>query len=251
VEFLKTVANEGPTHDAPLRLPPGVLDRAHGPEGSSAPYILWGFFTFASVAAAIAVCFTPGADKRFTMAMSTPASSIQSRALSARLEHLPQLGGPDEELVSRLQALEDQIGTLTGSIPQASPEKKAEPAQIPAHTGITPANADPKPVRTTSVTTEEDSDSAPTHTTFGVDLGSETSFGGLRTRWDNLRKQYPELARLSPRISARDKNGKLELRLIAGPFENAADAAKACAGLLTKGTLCDGGLFEGQRLPAS
>jgi hypothetical protein len=90
-----------------------------------------------------------------------------------------------------------------------------------------------------------------TQTTFGVDLGSETSFGGLRTRWDNLRKQYPELGRLSPRISARDKNGKVELRLIAGPFSNAADAAKACASLLTKGTLCDGGLFEGQRLPAS
>jgi hypothetical protein len=70
-------------------------------------------------------------------------------------------------------------------------------------------------------------------------------------RWDNLRRQYPELSRLSPRISVRDNKGKVELRLIAGPFENAADAAKACAGLLSKGAVCDGGLFDGQRLPAS
>jgi hypothetical protein len=221
-----------------------MLDRAHGPEGSSSLYVLWGFFTFASIAAAVAVCFTPGADKRFTAAMSSP--STPALPMTARLEPVPPVSAPDETLVSRLQVLEDQIGNLTGSIPQNPPDR----AQTATPAGITPAASDPKPVRTTSVATAEP-EAALTRTTFGVDLGSEASFGALRTRWDNLRKQYPELGRLSPRISARDKNGKVELRLIAGPFENAADAAKACASLLSKGTLCDGGLFDGQRLPAS
>ncbi len=238
------MANEASTHSHSHRFPPGMLDRAHAPEGSSSLYVLWGFFTFASIAAAVAVCFTPGADKRFTAAMSSPSSP--ALAMTARLEPVPPMTAPDEALVSRLQILEDQIGNLTGSIPQNPPEK----TQTAAPAGITPVASDPKPVRTTSLATAEP-EAALTRTSFGIDLGSEASFGGLRTRWDNLRKQYPELGRLSPRISARDKNGKVELRLIAGPFENAADAAKACASLLSKGTLCDGGLFDGQRLPAS
>jgi hypothetical protein len=238
------VANEASTHGHSHRLPPGMLDRAHGPEGSSSLYVLWGFFTFASIAAAVAVCFTPGADKRFTAAMSSP--STPALPMTARLEPVLPMNAPDEALVSRLQVLEDQIGNLTGSIPQIPPEK----TQTAAPAGITPVASDPKPVHTTSLATAEP-EAALTRTSFGIDLGSEASFGWLRTRWDNLRKQYPELGRLSPRISARDKNGKIELRLIAGPFENAADAAKACASLLSKGTLCDGGLFDGQRLPAS
>jgi hypothetical protein len=149
--------------------------------------------------------------------------------------------------------LEKQIGAVTGSI-QGGPK-----AELP---GITPAEEakvveepapveEPKQVRTVAVESPDGIDQAVSRTVFGVDLGSEPSFGALRIRWDNLRRKYPELARLSPRISVRDNSGKVELRLIAGPFENAADAAKACASLLSKGAVCDGGLFDGQRLPAS
>jgi len=240
MEFLKSVIQEAHPHETPARLSSTLLERMNTAEGSSSLYILWGFFAFASVAAAVAICFTPGADRRFTTAMSTPSPAASRSPALARLEtaRAPEVT-PEELLQARLRALEEQLGTMaTGSIPP--------PAPAP---GVTPA--EPTPVRTTAMTAEVDPEPPVTRTSFGIDLGSESSFGPLRIRWENLRRKYPELARLSPRISVRDNAGNVELRLIAGPFENAADAAKACASLLAKGAVCDGGLFDGQRLPQS
>jgi hypothetical protein len=237
------VTQEAFTPETPARLSATIFERLNAAEGSSSIYILWGFFAFAAVAAAIAVCFTPGAERRISTAISIPSDQSRSPAL-ARLDAARAAEpAPDAATLARLKALEEQIGSMTGSIDSASPP----PQQVAS--SVTPTA--PRQVQTESIALEGQADTSPTRTMFGVDLGSESSFGALRMRWDNLRRQYPELSRLSPRISVRDNKGKVELRLIAGPFENAADAAKACAGLLSKGAVCDGGLFDGQRLPAS
>lgn len=280
--FLKAVTHETSTTDPANRLS-ATLDRLSTPDTSGSAHILWGFFAVAALTAAVAICFTPGAERRFSAAISLPqAIPGHSPAILAQTEAPPprpaaqpapqpapqmrtvQLSRPvepprpapataDEQLLARLQMLEKQIGAVTGSI------QGGTKAELP---GITPAE-DPKAadepapveeakqVRTVPVESPAGVEQAVSRTVFGVDLGSEPSFGALRIRWDNLRRKYPELARLSPRISVRDNSGKVELRLIAGPFENAADAAKACASLLSKGAVCDGGLFDGQRLPAS
>lgn len=277
--FLKAVTHETSTPDPVNRLS-ATLDRLSAPDTSGSAHILWGFFAVAALTAAVAICFTPGAERRFSAAISLPtALPGHSPAILAQTEPAPQpvpqpaqpavrtveinkpaepprpaLSTADEQLLARLQMLEKQIGAVTGSIQGGA---KAElpgitPAEEPKAAEVVPAPVEePKQVRTVSVEPPAGTEQAVSRTVFGVDLGSEPSFGALRIRWDNLRRKYPELARLSPRISVRDNSGKVELRLIAGPFENAADAAKACASLLSKGAVCDGGLFDGQRLPAS
>lgn len=278
--FLKAVTHESSTTDPVNRLS-ATLDRLSTPDTSGSAHILWGFFAVAALTAAIAICFTPGAERRFSAAISLPPSVPgHASAVLAQAEAPPQpaaqpippaqpirtveINRPaepprpapataDEQLLARLQMLEKQIGAVTGSIqgsakaelPGITPTEEPKAVEEPA-----PAE-EPKQVRTVAVEPAAGVDQAVSRTVFGVDLGSEPSFGALRIRWDNLRRKYPELARLSPRISVRDNSGKVELRLIAGPFENAADAAKACASLLSKGAVCDGGLFDGQRLPAS
>lgn len=262
----------------PLNRLSATLDRLSAPDTSGSAHILWGFFAIAAVTAAIAICFTPGAGRRFSAAISTPQSLPgHTPAILAQTEgpHPPvqqpvpqmrtveinkpaELPRPapvpataDEQLLARLQILEKQIGAVTGSIQGARADLPGiTPAEEPKALEE-PAVEEPKQVRTVPVEAPAGADQPVSRTVFGVDLGSEPSFGALRIRWDNLRRKYPELARLSPRISVRDNSGKVELRLIAGPFENAADAAKACASLLSKGAVCDGGLFDGQRLPAS
>lgn len=233
---------------------PALFERAPAADTSSSVYVMWGFFALASFLAAVAVCFTPGAEQRLSAAIGFPPEIAARPPAIAKLEtRLSPQEAPktaNDELISRLKSLEEQIDLLTtGSITSAgSGSALSEPK--PAPTDVTPMAPDSLPASTTS-SESRTADPSTTQTTFGIDLGSEISFGALRTRWDTLRRQHPELARLSPRVSARDKNGRVELRLIAGPFENAADAAKACADLLAKGTLCDGSLFDGQRLPAS
>jgi hypothetical protein len=255
---------------------------------------MWGFFSIASMVAAIAVCFTPQADRRFSQALSAPPPAIEAPMVVARAEPpvvqpapMPAKPEPDAELLARLKLLEEQLDNVTGSIaklppppppppsgvtPQSVEGPKPAPAEAPkVAEAPKPAEA-PKQVKTAAVAPVEPEPqemvvqipatvappapepvataSVPA-TSFGLDLGSEASFGALRARWDTLKKAHPELARLSPRISVRDAKGRVELRLIAGPFSNASDAARVCAQLFVKGVSCDGGLFDGQRLPQS
>ncbi len=248
------------THDAfepTNRRSIAFMDRlASSNEGSASLYILWGFFALASAVAAIAICFTPGADRRIASAMSTAPGPAR---IAMPIQANPEAEAAEIAMAARIRALEEQLGTITGSLPPPRPATApAERGATPAATNTLPAlPADSRPVRTTSIdmsppeAAEEVSEGPLTRTMFAVDLGAESSMGALRIRWDNLKRHYPELASLSPRIAVRDDGGKIVLHLVAGPFENAADAARACASLLSRGAFCDGGLFEGQRLPAT
>jgi hypothetical protein len=119
------------------------------------------------------------------------------------------------------------------------PTASREPMQIHA---VPLAREDtPPPVQTT----------AATRTEFAVDLGAEPNMDALRARWANLRSTHaPVLGNLRPLVSLRDgsRPGSVELRLIAGPLNNAGDAAKTCASLQSKGVNCQTAVFDGQRL---
>lgn len=269
------------THDSLAKLTASLKERANVGENLSSTYVMWGFFTAASMVGAIAVCFTPQADRRFSEALSVPPQTIEAPQMVARATPPPPppppvavREEPDAELLARLKLLEEQLDNVTGSIAKLPPPAPPAP---PPPSGVTPTSSEaPKQVKTAPVAPVAPAEPAPQEmvvqipapapaappaepvttasvpaTTFGLDLGSETSFGALRARWDTLKRDNPELTRLSPRISVRDSKGRVELRLIAGPFTNAADAARVCAALFVKGVSCDGGLFDGQRLPAS
>jgi hypothetical protein len=89
-------------------------------------------------------------------------------------------------------------------------------------------------------------------TEFGVDVGGANSIGGLRALWRGLLKSKSNaaLTTLRPIIVLKENNSGLgmQLRLVAGPLNDAGTAAKICATLIESQRPCETTLFEGQRL---
>jgi hypothetical protein len=89
-------------------------------------------------------------------------------------------------------------------------------------------------------------------TEFGIDLGGANSVGGLRALWRGLLKSRANaaLTTLRPIIVIRESNTGLgmQLRLVAGPLDDAAAAAKICAGLIESERSCETTVYDGQRL---
>jgi hypothetical protein len=87
-------------------------------------------------------------------------------------------------------------------------------------------------------------------TEFAVDVGSANSLGGLRALWRGLLKSNPGLGALRPVIAVREGRGGfgMQLRLVAGPLQDAAAAARLCAGLIESKRACETTVFDGQRL---
>jgi hypothetical protein len=86
-------------------------------------------------------------------------------------------------------------------------------------------------------------------TEFGVDIGGANSPAGLRALWRGYRSNKT-LATLRPIIVVRENDGGvgMQLRLVAGPLDDAAAAAKICAALMENRRSCETTVFEGQRL---
>lgn len=88
-------------------------------------------------------------------------------------------------------------------------------------------------------------------TEFAVELGGANSIPGLRALWRGLMKSNrAELGELRPIIVLREGTNGLgmQLRLAAGPLQNAAEAARICAGLAERKRTCETTVFDGQRL---
>jgi hypothetical protein len=87
-------------------------------------------------------------------------------------------------------------------------------------------------------------------TEFAVDVGSANSISGLRALWRGLIKSNSELAVLHPIITVKESATGLgmQLRLAAGPLNDAAAAAKICAALIETERTCETTVFDGQRL---
>lgn len=87
-------------------------------------------------------------------------------------------------------------------------------------------------------------------TAFGVDLGAANTVDGLRAMWRRLAGSHKSLAPLRPIIMVRERaKGGPQLRLVAGPLNDAAAAAKLCASLGEGDVGCETSVFDGQRLP--
>ncbi len=89
-------------------------------------------------------------------------------------------------------------------------------------------------------------------TEFGVDLGTANSVNGLRALWRGLLKSKANapLATLQPIIVIKESTNGLgmQLRLVAGPLNDAGTAARICAGLSPNQRTCDTAIYDGQRL---
>lgn len=146
-----------------------------------------------------------------------------------------------------------RIAPVATVAPAASPAP-AKPAEQKAEA----LPADPAPTVTAAippsepVASEAPSASTVRKTEFGVDLGGAKSIEGLRAVWRGALKVYSQqLASLQPVILVKERHDGLgmQLRLVAGPLSDAAEAAKLCAGFLTESNRpCETSVYEGQRL---
>jgi hypothetical protein len=144
--------------------------------------------------------------------------------------------GPSAQKPSEPPMAPAKAATVLAPVPQlvalaasAEKEKKAPDAAQPAASAI-----------------------AVKRTEFGVDLGGANSVPGLRALWRGLSKTQANtpLMALRPIIVIREGSNGLgmQLRLVAGPLNDAAAAAKICAGLVEHQRPCETTVYDGQRL---
>ncbi len=127
---------------------------------------------------------------------------------------------------------------------EQKPEAAAKPEEKRASKpSDQPTAPDQAPAVTGSIASAEmpDSDGATEkpveRTAFGVDLGGANSLEGLRALWRGLRGPHRELlGQMQPLVVIKERTtGRgTQLRLVAGPLNDAAAAAKLCATLTEK-----------------
>ena len=139
--------------------------------------------------------------------------------------------------------------------PDPAASKLIEPGKAP-----NPVIASPIPdvvaAAPSAADAEADDDAAPKvslrRTEFGVDLGTANSLNGLRMLWRGLLKSRSNapLTALRPIIVIKESaNGLgMQLRLVAGPLNDAGAAARICAVLTENNRPCETTIFDGQRL---
>jgi hypothetical protein len=139
--------------------------------------------------------------------------------------------------------------------PDPAASKLTEPGKAP-----NPVISSPIPDVVASVPSaadaEADDDAAPKvslrRTEFGVDLGTANSVNGLRMLWLGLLKSKSNapLTALRPIIVIKESTNGLgmQLRLVAGPLNDAGAAARICAVLTENKRPCETAIFDGQRL---
>jgi hypothetical protein len=128
-----------------------------------------------------------------------------------------------------------------GKLIQSEPLADAEAAAPLTEAAAAPSSGPDAPPKVAVLRTE-----------FGVDVGSANSVDGLRALWRGLLKSKSNaaLTTLRPIIVVREGSTGLgmQLRLVAGPLNDAAAAAKICAALLESERACETTVFDGQRL---
>ncbi len=149
------------------------------------------------------------------------------------------LRGQIDSLSERITKLESHLSEMTGS--------------IGAHSGVASKTAVPLPPAAPSFDdlappdTSSQSDTA--YTQFGMELGTYGDLSTLKKAWSDLVRQYPALFEgLDGLATIRDRGGRTELLLIAGPFKNAAEAAERCGKAETSGLKCLPAFYLGQQL---
>ncbi len=86
-------------------------------------------------------------------------------------------------------------------------------------------------------------------TRFAIELGMTDSMKNVRELWKKLSNDNDILiGRLEPMVAIAEEKDKIRVRLLAGPFSDAADAIQLCTLLIERGVDCRAVRSEGQRL---
>ncbi|WP_298261463.1 hypothetical protein [Bradyrhizobium sp.] len=222
------------------------------------------------VVTSVAATMPVTADKKDKQASTTvppePSSAMKlaNAQQSASVQPFGYLMAPKSMMAPPDPAAEKLIEP-TSPPRQASPPKTFTSAPMPEIAAVAPKASEEKASEEKALeekTSEEkaagenEPDSPPElvarRTEFGVDVGGANSLPGLRALWRGLLKSRSNaaLATLRPIIVIKENNNGLgmQLRLVAGPINDAAAAAKICASLTVSDRGCSTTVFEGQRL---
>lgn len=149
------------------------------------------------------------------------------------------LRGQIDALSERVGKIETRFSEMTGSI--GTPSKLAPDART-ALSSATPNFDDLVPP-------DPASQGEAAYTQFGMELGTYGDLTTLKKAWSDLVRQYPALFEgLDGLATIRDRSGRTELLLIAGPFRNAAEAAERCGKAEASGLRCLPAFYLGQQL---
>ncbi len=150
--------------------PSPLIERLARSDATSSLHVVWGFFTIAAVVSAIGVCFMPGADRRISVAMTTPVD-IDLPEIPMRAERMestesmltkfdkdpPQI--ENERLLARVKALEEQLSGITGSIAKQASQHAGSTPQM--RSSATPSVSQPSPAPVPQMATPQAAPPAP------------------------------------------------------------------------------------------
>jgi hypothetical protein len=193
----------------------------------------------------------------------TATRNFDAQAETRRLaEAVRGLTADGEQIKTRLASVEHDMNDVTGSVDReiaaSNAARAVENGPSVSSTAATAAlipPAPPAPIVAGSAPATIPADAAvlatPRTQQYGVDIGSGLTIVALRARWASLRAAHPDLlAGLQPIVSVREvaRANRVELRLVAGPFPQSAEAAQFCASLAAFGLFCQPTAYDGQRL---
>ena len=250
---LATVASTAPAASAPTTTasvdPPPAPAKSPSPTPVAPPPVVAPVAAAAPAIADKAVSDKPVPEKQARQAVLAsipPEPSAPSKTVATQQDATAQPSGSLMAAKSMIGPPDPAAGKL---IEPATPPKTVTSAPLPEIAAVAPKE---KPE-------EADPDAAPElvarHTEFGVDVGGANSVAGLRALWRGLLKSRSNaaLTTLRPIIVIKESNTGLgmQLRLVAGPINDAAAAARICASLTISDRGCGTTVFEGQRLTMS
>ncbi len=183
--------------------------------------------------------------------MQTRLATLEEES-NRLIEIARALSSDREQLLIRLSALERGLEDVTGSIRRqaAQPPPATEPppktlAALPPPTRPSPET----PNRAAAPPGELEALQA--RPAAGVDVGSATSFDGLRSLWTVITATHPGLFDgLHPIVTVQENNRTRspDLRLVIGPLTEVEPAKRICNALAAAKRYCRLVAFEGQPL---
>jgi len=194
------------------------------------------------------------------------APTFDAEAATQKLaEAVRGLAADDDQIKSRVSAVESDIDGVTGSVSKeieaANAERRAEDGPTVAATAaLTAAMVKTVPAppivlaaapATLPASTDGGAPASPPTQQYGVDIGSGLTIPALRARWEVLRSAHAQLfAGLQPIVSVKEipRANRIELRLVVGPLAQPAAASQLCAELAPFGLFCQPTIFDGQKL---
>ncbi|WP_050423647.1 hypothetical protein [Bradyrhizobium tropiciagri] len=207
------------------------------------------------------------ADKKPAPAMTRQQAAVEKPSASDNplpaSPNAPSVASPMSAAAAAASAEDTKTAAPVADKPAEKPLLASfEPATSKASEAVKPPTANDvnaAPIPPLVITPDPDSDveddapKAQIHRTeFGVDLGTANSVNGLRALWRGLLKSKANapLAALRPIIVIKENSNGLgmQLRLVAGPLNDAGTAARICASFSLVQRTCETAIYDGQRL---